>query len=91
MCIRDRIKEANRFNAKYLIVSGGGSKNKYIIKLMQETFRGKLSTADHLNLNSDFIESQAFAYLGIRRIKDLPISFPSTTGVKYAVSGGKVN
>ncbi len=85
------IKEANRFNAKYLIVSGGGSKNKYMIDLMQETFRGKLFTADHLNLNSDFIESQAFAYLGIRRIKNLPISFPSTTGVKYAVTGGKVN
>ncbi len=85
------IKEAHRFNAKYLIVSGGGSRNKYVVNLMQETFRGKLSTADHLNLNSDFIESQAFAYLGIRRIKDLPISFPSTTGVKYAVSGGKVN
>ena len=58
---------------------------------MQETFRGKLSTSEHLNLNSDFIESQAFAYLGIRRIKDLPISFPSTTGVKYPVTGGKIN
>ena len=36
------IKEANRFNAKYLIVSGGGSKNKLVINLMQEIFRGKL-------------------------------------------------
>jgi len=84
-------KEANRFNARYLIVSGGGSKNKYVVNLMKETFKGKILTADNLNLNSDFIESQAFAYLGIRRIKDLAISFPSTTGVKYAVSGGKVN
>ena len=84
-------KEANRSNAKYLIVSGGGSKNKYVINLMKETFKGKLFTANHLNLNPDFIESQAFAYLGIRRIRDLPISFPSTTGVKYAVSGGNVN
>jgi len=83
-------KEANRFNAKHLIVSGGGSKNKYVVNLMKETFKGKLFTADHLNLNSDFIESQAFAYLGVRRIKNLPISFPSTTGVKYAVSGGNV-
>ena len=83
-------KEANRFNAKHLIVSGGGSKNKYVINLMKETFKGKIFTADHLNLNSDFIESQAFAYLGVRRIKNLTISFPSTTGVKYAVSGGKV-
>ena len=84
-------KEANRFNARYLILSGGGSKNKYVINLMKETFKGKILTADNLNLNPDFIESQAFAYLGIRRIKDLPISFPSTTGVKYSVSGGKVN
>ncbi len=85
------IKEANQFNTKFLIVSGGGSKNKYVINLMQETFRGKLLTADHLNINPDFIESQAFAYLGIRSIKNLPISFPSTTGVKYAVSGGKIS
>ena len=85
------IKEANRFNAKHLIVSGGGSKNKYVINRMKETFKGKLFTADHLNLNSDFIESQAFAYLGIRRMKNLSISFPSTTGVKYSVTGGKVN
>ena len=84
-------REANRFNAQHLIVSGGGSKNKYVINLMKETFKGKLLTADNINLNSDFIESQAFAYLGIRRIKNLPISFPSTTGVKYSVTGGKVN
>jgi anhydro-N-acetylmuramic acid kinase len=85
------IKEANRFNARYLIVSGGGSKNKYVINLMKETFKGKILTADNLNLNSDFIESQAFAYIGIRRMKNLPISFPSTTGVKYSVTGGKIN
>ena len=85
------IKEAHRFNARYLIVSGGGSKNKYVINLMKETFKGKILTADKLNLNSDFIESQAFAYLGIRRMKNLPISFPSTTGVKYSVTGGKIN
>ena len=40
--------------------------------------------------DAKFIESQAFAYLGIRRIKNLPISFPGTTGVKYPVTGGKI-
>ena len=84
-------KEANRHKARYLILSGGGSKNKCVINLMNKTFKGKIFTADNLNLNSDFIESQAFAYLGIRRIKNLPISFPSTTGVKYPVTGGKIN
>jgi anhydro-N-acetylmuramic acid kinase len=58
---------------------------------MKKTFKGKLFTSDHLNLNSDFIESQAFAYLGIRRMKNFSISFTSTTGVKYSVTGGKVN
>ncbi len=84
-------KEANKFNARYLIVSGGGSKNKCVTNVMKETFNGELLTADNVSLNSDFIESQAFAYFGIRRIKDLPISFPSTTGVKYSVTGGKIN
>ena len=58
---------------------------------MNETFKGKILTADNLNLNSDFIESQAFAYMGIRRIKNLSITFPSTTGVKYSVTGGNIN
>ena len=40
--------------------------------------------------DSKFIESQAFAYLGIRRVKNLPISFPGTTGVKYPITGGKI-
>ena len=37
-----------------------------------------------------FVESQAFAYLGIRRVKNLPISFPGTTGVKNPLTGGNI-
>ena len=40
--------------------------------------------------DSKFIESQAFAYLGIRRVKNLPLSFPGTTGVKNPITGGKL-
>ena len=40
--------------------------------------------------DAKFIESQAFAYLGIRRVKNLPISFPGTTGVKNPITGGKI-
>ena len=29
-------------------------------------------------------------YLAARRIKNLPITFPSTTGVKEAVTGGEL-
>jgi len=45
---------------------------------------------DDYNFNGNFIESQAFAYLAIRSYLKLPISFPSTTRCKKAVSGGEV-
>ena len=41
-------------------------------------------------LNGDFIESQAFAYLAIRAVLSLPISFPSTTGCNSPCSGGEI-
>ena len=36
----------------------------------------------------DFIESQAFGYLAVRSLNQLPITFPETTGVKSELSGG---
>ena len=38
-----------------------------------------------LELNGDFVESQAFAYLAIRSLLKLPISFPLTTGCSIQV------
>ena len=43
---------------------------------------------DKQEINGDFIESQAFAYLAIRSLLKLPISFPSTTGCKKDCLGG---
>ena len=41
-------------------------------------------------IDGDFVESQAFAYLAIRSYLKLPISFPSTTRSKKAISGGDI-
>ena len=45
---------------------------------------------DDYNINGDFIESQAFAFLAIRRFLELPISFPDTTGCKSPTIGGEI-
>ena len=45
---------------------------------------------DDFNIDGDFIESKAFAYLAIRSYLKLPISFPSTTGVKIPCTGGDI-
>ena len=48
----------------------------------------KIMNIDKFQINGDFIESQAFAYLAIRSYLNLPISFPMTTRCDKASSGG---
>jgi len=45
---------------------------------------------DKIDINGDFVESQAFAYLAIRSLLKLPITFKDTTGSKKPVSGGVI-
>ena len=45
---------------------------------------------DKHNIDGDFIESQAFAFLAIRSVLNLPISFPETTGCKNLCTGGVI-
>ena len=45
---------------------------------------------DNLQVDGDYIESQAFAFLAIRSYLDLPISFPSTTNCKEPSLGGTI-
>ena len=45
---------------------------------------------DQYEIDGDFVESQAFAYLAIRSYLKLPISFPTTTGCKAPMTGGDI-
>ena len=47
-------------------------------------------TADAAGFSSGFMEAQAFAYLAVRRLRELPASFPGTTGVSRPVAGGVI-
>ena len=38
----------------------------------------------------DALEAQAFAYLAVRTLNGLPITFPTTTGVARPLPGGLV-
>ena len=44
--------------------------------------------AEDAGLRGDFIEAEAWAYLAVRSLKGLPLTFPTTTGCKEPVSGG---
>ena len=76
-----------------LVLSGGGAYNGAIIKSLEELTQkyGIITlTAQSLGLSSNFIEAEAWAYLAIRSIYNLPITFPTTTGCLTPQSGGRL-
>lgn len=74
------------------ILAGGGFNNPsithYLHQWLSQHGEFTLTQADAINWHGQALEAQLIAYLAIRHQQDKPISFPSTTGVKQAVSGG---
>lgn len=85
------IKEFEKKEIK-IVISGGGRKNKNLLKNIKLFSKKNVLfyNSENYKLNGDFIESQAFAYLAIRAILSLPISFPKTTGCDAPCTGGKI-
>ncbi len=67
---------------KELLVCGGGRRNLALMDEMKKWLTGvEVKSADEVGFNGDAIEAEAFAFLGIRSLLGLPISFQKTTGV----------
>ena len=58
------------------------------VKISEKIGYKKFQLIDEHNVDGDFIESKAFAFLAIRSFLNLPISFPNTTGCKEPCTGG---
>tara|TARA_B100001173_G_scaffold252243_1_gene223339 strand:- start:262 stop:555 length:294 start_codon:yes stop_codon:yes gene_type:complete len=73
------------------LVCGGGRKNKYLMKILKENLKfEQFISIDEVGPDGDFIESSAFAYLAIRSVNGLPLTFPNTTGCKESSTGGVI-
>ncbi len=70
------------------IVSGGGRRNATLMKMLAERVDGAVVPAEALTLDGDALEAEAWAYLAVRSLKGLPITFPGTTGVTRPLTGG---
>tara|TARA_B110000027_G_scaffold54615_1_gene59349 strand:- start:288 stop:1415 length:1128 start_codon:yes stop_codon:yes gene_type:complete len=73
-----------------ILICGGGRKNSFLVNSIQNKLPNNINffPIDDYKIDGDFIESQAFAYLAIRSFLKKIISFPKTTNVKKASSGG---
>ncbi|MDM8344020.1 anhydro-N-acetylmuramic acid kinase [Pseudochrobactrum sp. sp1633] len=73
------------------VVSGGGRKNAAIMAELSELAQAEgavVIDADSAGLDGDSMEAEAWGYLAVRSLKDLPLTYPSTTGCDTPVSGG---
>lgn len=68
---------------KNWFVCGGGVHNKFMMDRLKEVLYGKVKkiSAVNKNLNADFIEAQGFAFLAVRSVMGLPLTYSTTTGV----------
>ncbi len=73
------------------LVSGGGRYNLTVMKFLSESLGSLIEPIENAGWDGDGLEAQAFAFLAVRSLLNLPISFPNTTGVKKALTGGVCN
>ncbi len=65
--------------------------HKPAARMLAERLRpATVETADAIGWSSQAIEAQAFAYLAVRTLNGLPITFSATTGVSKPLEGGIV-
>ncbi|HEY6630072.1 MAG TPA: anhydro-N-acetylmuramic acid kinase, partial [Rhizobiaceae bacterium] len=79
---------------KLWVVCGGGRKNPHIVGDLRAGARkqdAKVIVAEDAKLDGDATEAEAWAYLAVRSLKKLPLTFPSTTGCREPVTGGVLN
>ena len=75
-----------------VILAGGGRHNGHLVgQITTALAPAKVLLAEDLNWRGGALEAEGFAYMAVRSLKGLPISFPGTTGVKKPLSGGKVS
>jgi anhydro-N-acetylmuramic acid kinase len=73
------------------IVAGGGARNRTIVRMLEQLLSpARLETADVVGWSGDALEAQAFAFLAVRTLRGLPITFPTTTGAPRPLTGGAV-
>jgi anhydro-N-acetylmuramic acid kinase len=70
------------------VVCGGGRLNLALMAGLGSALGVPVEPMEALGWNGDAIEAEAFAYLAVRKLKNLPTSFPETTGVATPTSGG---
>jgi anhydro-N-acetylmuramic acid kinase len=70
------------------LITGGGRHNQTLVDGIRSLVDGVVMPVDTKGWRGDFLEAEAFAYMAVRHLKGLPLTFPETTGCAEKTKGG---
>jgi len=73
-----------------LVVCGGGRRNPAMMRELARRTGAAVTPAEAAGWRGDAVEAECFAYLALRHLRGLPISFPGTTGAPRPLTGGRL-
>jgi anhydro-N-acetylmuramic acid kinase len=60
------------------------------MEVLRRRLGASVRPVEEVGWDGDALEAQAFAYLAVRSVRALSLSLPSTTGVAWPMSGGRL-
>lgn len=83
--------KASGVSPKTIILSGGGRSNDFLVSQIRAALPHiDVKLAEDFGWRGGALEAEAFAYMAVRTLRGLPISFPKTTGVPQPMTGGVI-
>ena len=73
------------------LVTGGGRLNATLMAGLAARLGATVAPVDGQGWSGDALEAQAFAWLAVRSLRDLPLSLPTTTGTPRPMCGGRLH
>jgi 1,6-anhydro-N-acetylmuramate kinase len=73
------------------LVTGGGRHNPALMVALHAEIDAPVAAVEEVGWDGDGLEAQAFAFLAVRSLKGLPITFPETTGAPGPLTGGRLH
>lgn len=58
--------------------------------MLQQHLPCPVQAVESVGWRGDAMEAEAFGYLAVRRLRELPVTFPGTTGVRGPFVGGTI-
>ena len=70
------------------LVCGGGRHNESLMNCLQKSLGVAVEPVETVGWSGDALEAQVFGFLAARSLQKMPITLPTTTGVKQPMTGG---